>query len=441
LKNSNFGNKKDIQGLSRREFLKAAGGAVATFPLWFAPAGCGLSNVGRSEAGTGLSLGYTAGEVTPNEAIIWLRATPEAVVSVQYGKDPALNSYDATSPLRVSSDSDFALQVALQNLDAGSIYYYRAAVQGKKPGPIARFVTAPLPDDSAKVTFCFSGDTRESYMPFTVMDAVRAQQPDFFLHLGDTIYADRGWVATRLDEFWSKYQANRSDMATERCFAETSCYVVWDDHEVEDNYLPGNPLAPIGRRAFLDYWPIRRNTGEPGRIYRSFRWGQAFELFILDTRQYRDLQKGTMLGLEQKDWLLNRVSSSTALFKFIASPVPMYGGGRDRWDGYPKERVEVLKFIAQKKIPGVVFLSADLHYAGVSRIPGVKGLKEITAGPLAAPLNRITDGTASRFDFFLAENFNFAKITVDLTEKPLHALVEFIDQDNRRFHTTKIPAA
>jgi alkaline phosphatase D len=438
--NNNFGNKRDRYGLSRREFLKLAGGATVTFPLWLAQPGCGIPNLERADAGTGLSLGYTTGEVTPDEAIIWLRAGPQAVVSLHYGKDPALNSYAATSPVRVSSESDFTLQVPLQNLDAGLIYYYRAVVEGKKAGPIARFVTAPLPDDSAKVTFCFSGDTRESYLPFTVMDAVRAQRPDFFLHLGDTIYADRGWVAARLDEFWSKYQANRSDAATERCFSETSCYVVWDDHEVEDNYLPGNPLAPIGRRAFLDYWPIRRNAGESERIYRSFRWGQAFELFILDTRQYRNLQKGTMLGLEQKEWLFSRLRSSTALFKFIASPVPMYGGGKDRWDGYPKERAEILKFIAQKKIHSVVFLSADLHYAGVSRIPPGKGLKEITAGPLAAPLNRITDGTTSRFDFFLAENFNFAKITVDPTVKPPHALVEFIDQDNHRFHTTKIHA-
>src|SRR5207302_358241 len=41
------------------------------------------------------------------------------------------------------------------------------------------------------------------------------------------------------------------------CFDEASVYVTWDDHEVGDDYLPNNPLAPIGRKAFLDYWPIR----------------------------------------------------------------------------------------------------------------------------------------------------------------------------------------
>jgi len=125
----------------------------------------------------------------------------------------------------------------------------RAVVEGRSPGPIGRFVTAPRADDPAKVSFCFSGDSRESYKPFTIMDAVRAQRPDFFLHLGDTIYADRGGTARRLEEFWAKYRANRDDAATQRCFQETSFYVVWDDHEVEDNFTPDHPLAPVGRRA------------------------------------------------------------------------------------------------------------------------------------------------------------------------------------------------
>jgi alkaline phosphatase D len=118
----------------------------------------------------------------------------------------------------------------------------------------------------------------------------------------------------------------------------------------------------------------------------------------------------------------------------------MTGGGIDRWDGYPAERAELLRFIKAKRITGVVFLSADLHYAAVTSVPNSHGLKDITAGPLAAPLNRVTNGSAPRFDFFLADNFNFAKITVDPAVKPAQALVEFIDQDNHVFHTTNIKA-
>jgi alkaline phosphatase D len=382
-----------------------------------------------------------AGDVTPDEAVIWLRAQPHSQVFLHYGKDPSLGEFSTVGPFPVEKEADYTTLISLENLEPATTYYYRAAVAGKQPGFVARFVTAPKPDTLARVSFCFSGDTRESYQPFTVMNAVRAQQPDFFLHLGDTIYADRGGNAYRLTDFWAKYRANREDVASELCFSETSIYVVWDDHEITDDYLPENPLAAIGRKAFLDYWPIRRHVQEPKRIYRSFRWGKALELFLLDTRQYRDRREGTMLGKTQKEWLFDALSRSQAIFKFIGTSVPMSGGGIDRWDGYPREREEILRYIREKKITGVIFLSADLHCAAVTRIPKSSGLKDITAGPLAAPLNRVTNGTARRYEFFMAENFNFAKITVDPKAEPIQALIEFIDQDNRVFYSTKIKPA
>ena len=164
------------------------------------------------------------------------------------------------------------------------------------------------------------------------------------------------------------------------------------------------------------------------------------ELFILDARQYRDLKKGTILGKAQKEWLLNGIAKSTAIFKFIVTSVPMAGGGSDRWDGFPKEREQLLQYINDKKIRGVYFLSGDMHYAAITKIPKGGGLKDITAGPLAAPLNRITDGTARRFEYYLAENFNFGKITVDPKTAPTSAVLEFIDQDNRVFHTAQLSA-
>jgi alkaline phosphatase D len=414
-------------------------GAGLAMPAFLAQSSCAPALTG-SDRDTGLSLCYVAGDVTSDSAIIWLRADPGSEVVLHYSNDRKFIRFSSAGPFRVDKEADHTVKIELQKLDPGTTYFYYAAVAGKKPGYLASFLTAPASSDAAKVSFCFSGDTRESYQPFTIMNAVRAQRPDFFLHLGDTIYADFGGQARRLSEFWAKYRANRNDPATQFCFFETSTYVVWDDHEVINNFFAGNPLAPIGRKAFFDYWPIRRHPDDADRIYRSFRWGRAMELFLLDTRQYRDPGTGTMLGKAQKHWLLERLAASSALFKFVATSVPMAGGGIDRWDGYPAERAELLRFIREKRITGVVFLSADLHYAAVTSVPKSDGLKDITAGPLAAPLNRVTNGYAPRFDFFLAENFNFAKITVDPALKPAQALVEFIDQDNAVFHTTKIKA-
>ena len=423
--------------MKRREFLKWLGvaGLGGVGPL-----GCGPGLI-QPHRDTGLSLCYVCGEVTDTGALVWLRAQPGSRAVLHYGKDPALVEFSSTEMVSVDPEADSTAIITLDDLAPGTRYYYRAAVAGKMPGPIANFVTAPRPDDNAKVTFCFSGDCRDSYKPFMVMSAVHAQRPDFFMHLGDTIYADLNGRAQLLPDFWAKYRRNRDDLATEGCFCQTSVYATWDDHEVVNDYGPGHPLAPIGRKAFLDYWPVRHTAGEGQRIYRSFRWGQAAEIFILDARQYRNPAKNTMLGGAQKQWLVDTLARSTATFKFIATPVPMVGGGRDRWDGYPKERQEILTFIKDRKIRGVVFLSADLHYAAITKIPNSGGLKDITAGPIAAPVNRITNGTASRFEYFLAENFNFAKITIDPKIDPRKAIVEFIDQDNRVFHATMVRAA
>jgi alkaline phosphatase D len=414
-------------------------GAGLAVPALLTQSSCAPALIG-SDRDTGLSLCYVAGDVTSDGAIIWLRAEPGSEVVLHYSNERSFNRFSSAGPFRVNKEADHTAKIELQKLDPGTTYFYYAAVAGKKPGYLASFLTAPAPSDAAKVSFCFSGDTRESYQPFTIMNAVRAQRPDFFLHLGDTIYADFGGQARKLSDFWAKYRANRNDPATQLCFFETSTYVVWDDHEVINNFFAGNPLVSIGRKAFFDYWPIRRHPDDGDRIYRSFRWGRAIELFLLDTRQYRDPGTGSMLGNAQKEWLFERLAASSAIFKFVATSVPMAGGGIDRWDGYPAERAELLRFLREKRITGVVFLSADLHYAAVTSVPKSHGLKDITAGPLAAPLNRVTNGYAPRFDFFLAENFNFAKITVDPAVKPAQALVEFIDQDNKVFHTTRIRA-
>ena len=425
--------------MTRRRFLRMLTRAGVASPALFGQIGCAPA-LTPGLSGTGLSLGYVTGEVTSDRAIVWLRAQPGTDVMLHYGKDRNFNPFSSIGPFAVDAAADHTVQIELARLDAATTYFYFATAGRKSPGYAGSFITAPAPDDAAKVTFCFSGDTQESFQPFTIMNAVRAQQPNFFLYLGDTIYADRDWQARKLDEFWAKYRGNRSDAAAQLCFSQVSTYVVWDDHDVLDNYIPGDPLAALGRKAFFDYWPVRRHELERQRIYRSFRWGKAMELFLLDTRQYRDPNSRTMLGKTQKEWLLINLSKSTAVFKFIATSVPMFGGGRDRWDGYPEERKEIVSVIAERKLTGVVFLSADLHYAAITRLPDAGDLKDITAGPLAAPLNRIAKGDDPAFEYFSADRFNFAKITIDPTVNPTEALVEFIDADNLIMHRAQVAA-
>src|SRR5207249_2217020 len=80
------------------------------------------------------------------------------------------------------------------------------------------------------------------------------------------------------------------------------------------------------------------------RLYRRFRWGRLLEVFILDTRQYRSLNRETdgpgksMLGAAQKRWLLDGVTSSTAVWKVVVTSVSLSiptgkPDARDSWTG------------------------------------------------------------------------------------------------------------
>jgi len=125
------------------------------------------------------------------------------------------------------------------------------------------------------------------------------------------------FIARTLPQYHAKHRYNRADGAVQEYFRRTPVFAIWDDHEVRDNFAgPGEPLMEPGRRAFIDYFPIRPPREEPGRLYRQFRWGALLEVFILDTRQYRspnaaeDGPGKTMLGATQRRWLVDAVAAS-----------------------------------------------------------------------------------------------------------------------------------
>lgn len=426
--------------LTRRKFLRLAATTAAGLglvPRLDHPFGHAAEDPGGEQSGP-FSFGCAIGDVTPSSAVVWLRADSENNVLVRYGQSAAGDDFHSSPAVQVTSASDFTVKVSLDGLKPATTYYYRAAVAGGPEGSLGRFLTAPAPEDTKTVRFAFSGDSRERYQPFSILDSVRLSRPDFFIHLGDTIYADRDWVATELNEFWAKYKANRKDPPTRRLLAETSLYVTWDDHEVENDYYGEHPLAKVGQKAFFDYWPVRQDSEDPHRLYRSFRWGRAAELFLLDTRQYRQPNEGTMLGQKQKEWLLRGLSSSDAWFKFIATSVPFTAPGSDRWGGFPKEREEIVEFIAEKKIPGVVIIAADVHYAAVTRVPRSPGLKEFIVGPIAAPLNRLARGAAERFEFFSSQTYSYGLVTIDGGGRPPVAELSIFDEKNSLLYRTKV---
>ena len=152
-------------------------------------------------------------------------------------------------------------------------------------------------------------------------------RPDFFIHSGDNIYADGPIVAEvklpdgeiwknivtedkskpaeTLAEFRGNYKYNLLDRNVLAFNAEVPIFAQWDDHEVTNNWWPGEPLtraeharkkyvdsnalllAARASRAFHEYMPMRFTQAEPGRVYRKISYGPLLDIFMLDMRSYR----------------------------------------------------------------------------------------------------------------------------------------------------------
>ena len=382
---------------------------------------------------TGFEFGCMVGDVTSHEGVVWLKTADAQEVQVQFTTDPLWGTFQETSPVSTTRDRDFTARIFLSNLTPKTRYLYRSIMPGKRPGPVCRFVTAPLPNDPAPVTFVIGGDTRHSFQPFSIMDSMRAAQPDFFVYLGDTIYADKGNAALTLPDYWAKYRENRGGFM-EYFFAETSVYAMWDDHEVDSDFISTHARMSIGRQAFFDYWPIRSDSQDPYRLYRSFRWGQTVEFFLLDTRQYRDPSTHTMLGEVQKRWLMERLKASSAEVKFIMTSVPISDPGKDKWGEYAKERDEILDFIGNQGITGVAFLATDVHHAAIAKVPGPVRLKEFIFGPLAAPMNYFINSEEARFEYFNDQYRNYGKVTIQAENSTPIVKIEWFGEGNVLLH-------
>jgi alkaline phosphatase D len=258
-----------------------------------------------------------------------------------------------------------------------------------------------------------------------IYQAMRAVEPAFFIHSGDTIYADgpltaeqatpdggswknlmteaKSKVAETLAEFRGAYAYNLMDEHLRRFNAAVPMLAQWDDHEITDNWYwekrldqderyrekSVGLLAARGLRAFTEYLPVRRHPLELDRIYGSFRYGPALEVFRIDMRSYRgpntDGQEAKpgpaamILGVDQLRWLRRALLASDATWKVIAADMPL---GLVVWDDFRQQRgaeavaqgddgpprgreleiAGLLRFIRDAGIANVVWLTADVHY-------------------------------------------------------------------------------
>jgi len=418
--------------MNRRQFLSALGfttagtiaqnsRAIANSPAWIP------SDRSRPK----IPYGIMSGDIRGNQAVIWSKSDRLSRMVIDYSLDENFNRSQRISGELAIAQQDFTARIVLPNLPTDRPIFYRVTFQDPNQPKIQSEPAAgrlQIPGSRKDIFFAWSGDTagqgwgiNPKIGGMKIYESMRKLQPDFFIHSGDTVYADgpivsevklddgaiwhnlttleKSKVAETLTEFRGNYAYNLLDENIRRFNAEVPQLVQWDDHEVRNNWYPTQileddrytvksvkTLAKRAKQAFLEYQPLHPDNVKSEQISRDFEMGDLLDIIMLDMRTHRGANspnrqrqpsKDTaFLGREQLQQIKTRLKRSRSTWKVIASDMPLglmvrdgatdfenISNGDGPAVGREFELAELLRFIKREKIVNVVWLTADVHYA------------------------------------------------------------------------------
>jgi alkaline phosphatase D len=296
------------------------------------------------------------------------------------------------------------------------------------------------------VTFGGVSCTKHGYEPFPALSAGATQGYAFTLLAGDQVYSN----ASDLEGKRAEWEQNISTAGYRDLLASAPSIATWDDHEVANDWgieHVDSDRVEAGKEAFFDYMATRPRYGE--ELYRSIRYSDTLEVFVLDVRSERDPEAGQYVSPEQLQWVIDGLDNSTAVFKLILTSVPFADfesligdvAADDRWQGYPEQRSELIDTAASHD--NVYFLSGDFHLGFISRVDPADGagfdLYDVLMGPGGNVASPIGDLLLETDQFLLGLS---ARNTTRFTADPLTEtlFVEFIGEDGEVLRSMELPA-
>lgn len=411
----------ESQRMSRRSFVVATS-SLAAAALF---SSCATRPARRNPVFSDypFQLGVASGDPTSSGVVLWTRLAPKPIegggmpmepveVSWQIAEDEQMTRVAGRGRVLAAPEWGHSVHVEVDGLRPDRWYWYQFKAGGEI-SPKGRTRTMPLTETLPdRLRFAFASCQHFETGYFTAYDHMLEEDLDLVLHLGDYIYegAGRDKQVRRhvgpeldsLDDYRNRHAQYRTDRALQAMHAAAPWLVTWDDHEFDNNCagtiseeLHVTPESFLKRRArayqaYYEHMPLRRSSiprGPDMQLYRRVAFGRLADLFVLDTRQYRTDQpcddgnkppcdgvydpNATLLGAEQKRWLLNGLATSPSKWNVLAQQVMMARVDRrpgevvaysmDQWPGYETERRELLKFFYDRKVSNPVVIAGDIH--------------------------------------------------------------------------------
>jgi len=288
--------------------------------------------------------------------------------------------------LNTSKERDYTIKIDVQDLDAGTVYYYRFKSE-ETVSDIGKTKTLPVGDVSQVKMAVFSCANYTNGYFNAYMEASKIEALDVSIHLGDYIYeygmfekdgvtpayatqnaqaiarvlpSDNDKECISLEDYRKRYALYHTDKGSKAIHATCPMIVVWDDHEISnDAFVDGaanhdesegvwSTRVEMALQAYFEWLPIRPITNKK-EIYRSFDFGNLVSLHMLETRlnsrtkqlsyaKYFDAQgafDGTsfigdvsstdqvLLGETQLSWLKDKLADSSATGQVLGQQIVM----------------------------------------------------------------------------------------------------------------------
>lgn len=288
-----------------------------------------------------------------------------------------------------------------------------------------------------------------------IWTAIKAQNPQLFLFMGDNIYGD----TKDMDVLRGKWEQLRNQPGFQALKANCSILATWDDHDYGWNDAGAEYEMKVpSQQLFLEAMEVPKDRdpwNRPG-IYDAYEFGEAskrLQIIFLDTRYFRgplvklkrrsregpyDINSDTsvtMLGGQQWTWLRNQLLRPADVRIIVSSIQVLPVDHRwERWQNLPHEREKLLKLIEETQAGSVIFLSGDRHMAEMMELPLDDPLSpsspvfEVTS----SGMNHAHGGTAEEPNRYrLGEKFhetNFGFLTIDWSGEHPEVTLEIKDE-------------